>query len=320
MSTILSDEELASWRAKRTGKAVPTSSAKADRGPDAARPVRNPLDGLPAVEDVSVAEDEPVAQSIPSAPASSNEEDLRNQLNAALGRLGPAQRQLEEMRAAMEAQQRQLAEFQQQLAERQAAEATAKAKQAAENFDPFEGMSKDEIEMLDPTAAELIRKAARNAYAKATSNVKDPEALINEVLAKRDARTRDVYIRSTADQLGLVKLGKEPRFTKWLEEDDSAAILLNQFVQAPDLDTAKSLEPKLRQMLKRYEKSTDSNRTPDPTDRLSAHLDRDSNRASNNGKRVITPEDARAIRNEATRLVRARQFKEAEKLLSQLSV
>jgi len=321
MSTTLSDAELAAWRAKRTGKPLPANpvAADPDRGPDAPRMARNPLDGLPAPDmNLGQADGNPPAPA--PAPAAPGNDELHNQLASALGRVAPLQRQLDEMRVAFEAQQRQITEYQHQLAEHQAAQATAKAKQAAENFDPFEGMSKDEIEMLDPAAAELIRKAARNAYSKAASAVKDPEALINEVLAKRDARTRDVYVRSTAESLGLVKLGADAQFTKWLEGDDSAAILLNQFVHASDLDTAKSLEPKLRQMLKRYERDTNQpNRTPDPTTRLSAHLDRDSNRSSNGGKRVLTPEEARAIRNEATRLTRARQFKEAEKLLSQLT-
>jgi len=247
-------------------------------------------------------------------------EELRAQLAAANGRLGPAQRQVEEMRAAHEATQRQLVELQAQLAEQHAAQATLKAKQLAEQFDPFEGLSQQEIEMLDPTAAELIRRAARNAYSKAASSVKDPEALINDALAKRDARARDNFVRATADSLGLVKLGSDPKFAKFLEEDDAAGLLMNAFVQSPDLDTARMLESRLRNMLKRYEKTVQQpSRAPDPNGQLANHLDRNHGGAQGGRKAAATPDEAKQIRAEATRLIRARKFKEAEALLTSIN-
>ncbi len=318
----LSDDELAVWRAKRTGKSVPAAPAGGsdDRNPSAPRAARSPLDGFadPGAniddDDKDLPPSDPPSGSAGLAP----EDELRAQLAAANGRLGPVQRQLEELRSANEAAQRQMAELQTQLAEQHARDAMEKAKQAANAFDPFEGMSKDEIDMLDPSAAELIKRAARNAYAKAASAIKDPEALINEALAKRDARSRDNYIRATADSLGLVKLTGDVKFNKFLTEDDSASILLNSFVQSPDLDTARNLEPRLRQMLKRYEKSTtSSSRAADPQDRLSAHLDRSG--ASHPNRQSISPEEAKQLRNEAARLTRARRFKEADAILAKLN-
>lgn len=328
MSKTLTEDELNAWRSKRTGRPVkaddtgPAVATNAGGGPDAPRSVRSPLDGMPGVPVApDNIDDTPAPQVQPDylAPLSNADEELRQQLAAANGRLGPVQRQLEEMRAAHEATQRQLAEYQTQLAEHQAAQATAKAQKMAAEFDPFEGMSAAEIEMLDPTAAELIKRAARNAYSKAASSIKDPEALINDALAKRDARSRDNYIRATADTLGLVKLGSDQKFNKFLTEDDSAGILLNSFVKAPDLETARALEPRVRTMLKRYEKAATPTRNPDPQDQLSQHLDRGQGGASAARKQVATLEEARQIRNDISRLLRARKFKEAEQLQALLN-
>jgi hypothetical protein len=326
MSKTLTEDELNAWRSKRTGRPVksddngPAVPTNAGGGPDVPRSIRSPVDGMPGVPALNI-DDEPAPQDTPTfnLPAHDADEELRQQLAAANGRLGPVQRQLEEMRAAHEATQRQLAEYQAQLAEHQAAQATAKAQKMAAEFDPFEGMSAAEIEMLDPAAAELIKRAARNAYSKAASSVKDPEALINDALAKRDARSRDNYIRATAETLGLVKLGSDQKFNRFLTEDDSAGILLNSFVKAPDLETARALEPRVRTMLKRYEKAATPTRNPDPQDQLSQHLDRGHGGASANRKGATTPEEARQIRGEIARLTRARKFKEAETLQALLN-
>jgi hypothetical protein len=323
----MTDEELAAWRSKRTGKAVSIDKSQgAGQGPDAARQARSPLDGYadPAPsgdegDDDLSAHNKFDPTKLPGNDHGGADPELKNQLDAALGRVAPMQRQLEEMRAANEAAQRQMAELQAQLAEQNAAREAAARKAAADSFDPFEGFAKEEIEALDPLAADLIRKAARNAYTKAAGSVKDPEALINEALAKRDARTRDNFIRSTAGALNLVQLGNDPKFNKFLAEDDSAALLLNSFVQSPDVDTAKNLEPRVRAMLKRFEKSTTSTRTPDAQDRAAAHLDRAPTGTTQHGRKAATADEARLIRQEANRLTRARKFDEANKLLAQLS-
>ena len=326
----MSDQDLDAWRAKRTGKKqqqqpvlLIDAPSNSGGGPEMSKPMRSPTDGLVEPDFLNDQQEQPSNEPAPQnqEPHASNElEDLRQQLAAAQGRLSPAQRQLEEMRAAHEANQRQLYELQSQLAERQAQDATAKAKQAAENFNPFEGFTQDEIDMLDPTAVKFIEKASRNAYSKAAMNNKDPEELIQKALAQRDARAKDNYIRATADTLGLVKLSSDPKFQKFLAEDDSAGILMNSFVAAPDLESARGLEQRVRTMLKRFEKSTTTTtRTPDPQDRLSAHLDRASDGQSFQSRRPATPEEARRISEEAKRLMRARKFDEANKLLASIN-
>lgn len=326
MSRTLTEEELASWRAKRTGKPMPSDTSdatvrtNAHGGPDAPKLQRHPLEGVAgfdATDDLPL--DEPVVQHTP-APNSQEAEELRQQLAAANGRLGPVQRQFEEMRALVETQSRQLAEFQSQLAAKQADETAARTKAAADSFNPLEGLSQDQIDMLDPAALKLIESAARNAYSKAASQIKDPEALIQQVLAKRDAQARDAFIRATADTLSLSQLSNDSKFTKFLAEDDSAGLLLNSFINAQDIDAAKLLEPRVRTMLKRFEKSTNSTRTPDPQDRAAAHLDRapqGTQARSNAGPR--TAEQVRAIQEQAKRLSRARKFKEANELLASIN-
>lgn len=323
----MTDAQLDDWRSKRTGRKVQTNApdkAPSDgRQPDGDGGNRSPIFDMGA---------DPASLSTllngsqeDNTPAPRNDDGevsrLQSQLDAAHGRVGPLQRQLEELRAANEAAQRQLIEMQSKLAEKEALEASLRAQKMAESFDPFEGMTKDEIDMLDPTAAEMIRRAAKNAYSKAASNVKDPEALIHKALAERDARARDNYIRATAESLGLVKLGSDPQFNKFLTEDDSAGMLLNQFVKAADLDTARMLEPRVRLMLKRYEKTAASGqRDPDPQDRLSHHLDRSSNGGGGNGRnKNLSPAQVRELTAQANRLARARRFKEADAIFAQIN-
>lgn len=319
----MNDEQLAEWRSRRTGRKVqagPDKTPADGRSPVINMGAENPdmatLLGMGAPGDNTPPAGDPPAS---RAPTDDEIARLQSQLDAAHGRLAPTQRQLEELRAANEAAQRQLVELQTQLAEKQAMEASLRAKQMADSFDPFEGMTKEEIDMLDPTAAEMIRRAAKNAYTKAASNVKDPEALIHKALAERDARARDNYIRATAETLGLVKLGSDAKFNKFLAEDDAAGILLNTFVKAPDLDTARMLEPNIKRMLKRYEMSIASDRrNPDPQDRLSHHLDR-GDTGGNGRSKNFSPAEVRELTAKAKQLARARRFKEADAIFAQIN-
>lgn len=311
----MTDQELEAWRAQRTGRAIPkNNSGDANRGPDAPGTSRSPLDGY-------VNSDPAPAPATP-APAPAADPALQNQLDAALGRLAPLQRQHEEMRAALEAQQRANAQMQSELEELRRGQQAAANKQAASEFNPFEGLPQEDVDMLDPSARALIEAAARNAYAKAAGSIKDPEALIAQALAKRDEKARNDYIRATASALNLMTLSNDAKFNTFLQEDDSASLLLNSFVNAPDLETARSLETRVRTMIKRFEKSTGSTRTPDPQDQLSAHLSRNAQGGTPSGhpaKVATTPEEARQIRNRAAQLMRARKFDEANKLLASIN-
>lgn len=324
----MNDAQLAAWRAKRTGKAVPTNNAgDSNRGPDAAIVPRSPLDGMtmdngdPAfVIPSGNADPDPAPAFNPTLPAV--DPQVQNQLDAALGRLAPLQRQNEELKAALEAQQRATATMQAQMADLQNAQQTAAAQTAAANFNPFEGLDAEQIDMLDPTSRAIVEAAARNAFTKASNGFKDPEALITKALAARDEKAKIDYIRTTAAATGLVALSNDTKFNAFLREDDSANFLLNSFINAADVETARSLEPNLRKMLKRYEKTTNT-RTPDPHDQMSAHLSRTPGASgSANGqpaKAATSPEEARTIRNRAAQLTRARKFKEADALLASIN-
>jgi hypothetical protein len=312
----LTGAELLAWRAKRTGrKNLEVFTEDPTNSPNGPIAALSPLEGYHGVDpdnkDGTPAPDTPAA-------GSASDNDLRNQLDSALGRVAPLQRQMEELRAAHEAANRRAAELEAALRERDAAQAEAAAARAADEFDPLEGISQEERDLLDSTALAIIAQTAKNAFKKAAGNREDPKELIARELAKRDAQTRDRYIRGTVETLGLIKLGNDTKFNKFLAEDDSAALLMNQFVNAPDTDTARSLEPRIKTMLKRFEKTTDSPRQPDAQDRMSAHLNRDAGAQSTSSHGNLTPEEARRITNEAKRLIRAGRQAEAKKLLAQL--
>jgi hypothetical protein len=327
---------LMEWRAKRIGKVVPVGTVASDDAPSPFKTpseaqAKSPLDG----QDLSFGRDtltsterngdvQPQAPAAPTPPAESDEvKRLRAELDSALGRVAPTQKQIEELTAANRAAMQRLAEYESNIRERDELERKEKSRRAAEDFDPFEGFSEDEVNLLDPTAANLIRKAARNAYVKASAGNKDPEELINAALAKRDQVSLGNFLRAAADSLGLVSLQNDDAFNSFLREDDSAAILLENFVRAPTIDAARGLEPKVRNMLKRFEKTvgvtTATQKKPDPQEMLSAHLDRNGQPSGQNRSKSITPEEARRIANQSKALTRAGKHKEARDLLAQIN-
>lgn len=324
----LTEEQLMAMRAKRLGKPI-TGAADAPhdgmhiaKSPGSAGKVPDFLADLAKDGEAPAGETSP--QPAPAPQTNEELEALRQQLAAANGRLAPAQRQSEELKTALEAQQRQIAELQAQLAEQQAAAASRKAQEAAAQFDPFEGLSQDEISMLDPTAADLIRKATRNAYSKAASQVKDPEEIIRRTLAERDARQLQTYLRSTAESIGLTKLATDARFQSFVEEDGGANYLLTSFMKAADIDIARAVENDVRKLIKRFEKTIGDNksnqRTPDPQDQLSQHLSRNPGGASGARQSVSSPEDVKQITDRAKRLARAGKHKEANELLASINM
>lgn len=321
----MTPEQLAEWRAKRTGKPMaellgnPPSNAGLD--PDAPRIIRSPAGNMPVpdfMQDPDMGTPAPAAN--PQPAANPELEELRQQLAAAHGRLGPTQRQLDEMRATLDAMQKQNAQLQATLEDQQRVSAATRTKQQAADFDPFEGLSKDQIDLLDPAAAEMIRQAARNAYAKAASQTKDPEEIIRKTLAERDALALRKFVQATAASTGLTKLATDPRFEKFVAEDDSATLLLNSFMQAADIEIAQALEPNLRRLIKRFEKTTDSTRNPDPQDQLASHLARAPGAAPAGASRqAASAEDVKTISAKARALARAGKHKEANQLLASIN-
>jgi hypothetical protein len=316
------EEGLAAWRAQRLGKPVNLKHDLAAEGvpsnggggPDSERAEpRHPLEKFNPMElDTGGNQDDD-----DNRP---DEDNVQQQLAAANGRLGPAQRQIEEMRAAMQALQQQNADMQARLAERESQERNTRNQRAAQEFNPLEGLSKDELDMLDPAALKMIEHVGRQAFTKAHGSLREHEELIEKTLSQRDARERDNFIYGAAEILGLNKLGNDNKFNRFLNEDDSAALLLNSFTQSKDIATARMLEPRVRSMLKRFEKTTNSTRTPDPQDRASAHLARKPDAQSAGSQRGghVSADEVRRVTEQARRLARAGKHKESRELLASI--
>jgi hypothetical protein len=319
------EEGLAAWRSQRLGKPVNLKHDLAAEGvpsnggggPDSERQEpRHPLEGHkfnPMELDTGGNQDE-------SEYNQPDGDNVQQQLAAANGRLGPAQRQIEEMRAAMQALQQQNADMQARLLERESQERATRNQRAAQEFNPLEGLSKDELDMLDPAALRMIEHVGRQAFTKAHGSLREHEELIEKTLSQRDARERDNFIYGTAETLGLNKLGNDNKFNKFLNEDDSAALLLNSFTQSKDIATARMLEPRVRSMLKRFEKTTNTTRTPDPQDRASAHLARKPDAQSAGSQRGghVSADEVRRVTEQARRLARAGKHKESRDLLASI--
>lgn len=344
MRTALSDEQLLAQRQARIGRtAVTTPGNGAPPEPGLARPASDPGVARPAVPQrdpfsgLPVGAEDFTPEPAPAAPAPQQQFDaqsaftaMQQQLDAALGRVAPLQQQLEQYRSTAETLQASNAALQAKLMEVQDATTKRAAQEAAASFDPFEGMSADELAMIDPAVISVMRRSAQAALAKATAQVGDPRALIAQTLQERDARQLKAFQQSVNEELQLVQLGSDPKFQQFLSTDDSADMLLNSFVQATDIDAAQKLATRVRTMLKRYRAATPSsapagnNGTPDPQDRLSAHMSRSGNQSAAPGangqtRNVLTPEQVQGIRKQAQTLTRQRKFKEAQALLDQLS-
>jgi hypothetical protein len=328
MATALADNDLDAWRARRTGKPVKTDNSGGPEGvptnaggnPMDIRIARHPLEDMTPpglANDPAPAPADPAPQ--PNGQSDALVEELRQQLAAANGRNGPVQRQFEEMKTTLSALQQQNALLQQQLESRTAEEAESRRKKAASDFNPFDGIPQEQLDMLDPTALKLMEHIGRNVYAKTTHGSVDPVAVFHEELSKRDARTKDDYIMATAETLGIPVLAKDPKFSDFLAEDDSAGMLLNSFMQSKDLATARLLETNLRKMLKRYEKTASATRTPDPQASAATHLNRAPSGQQGGQGNTPSNESVTQITVRAKALARAGKHKEAKALLDSIN-
>ena len=322
----MTEEELLAARAKRTGRKQPgvpmeQSGAATGRFPGQDTGGRSPLDGFSEDE----AHVEPEADTPPASktPPQQNP-DLLNQLNAAMGRLQPMQQQLADREAALAAMQHQISEMNAKVAQYEAAERSARAKQVAEEFDPFAGLDAEELDMLDPITRNTIKAATRSAIAAVNARYRDPEEVVRKTMQEQDKQRRDALIQTTNQDLGLVELSRDKEFEAFIEGDDSAGLLLSQYLNAPDARSAELLIPRVRSMVKRYQssvKNPSNSRTPDPADALASHARRGSNRpAENGGTRTtqLTPAQAKEVRLKASAAIRAGRKDEANRLLQQL--
>jgi len=324
MRAQLSDEQLLAQRQARTGRAIamaeaPTGEPRGNVDPGGARPAvpsRDPFASPSAPANTAPPEDGYL-------PAGN---DAQQQLAAALGRLAPMQQQLEEYRTMAEQLRASNAKMMADMQAQQQLSVVDKARKDAESFDPFEGMSADELAMMDPVVIDAMRRSARAALAKATATLGDPRALIAQTLQERDQRAVKHFIAGVNDELKLTQLGNDPQFRQFLDTDDSADMLLNSFVQASDMDAAQKLAARVRTLIKRFRTTapnSGSPRNPDPQGRLSAHMSRSGDAAApgqqGQTRNVLTAEQIANVRRQATALSRQRKFAEANELLKTIS-
>jgi len=321
---MASDEELLAARAKRTGRkntGVPLdqTGVSNQRHPGQDNESRSPLDGFEA--DPSVDNDDGVDHT----PRQPQPNDTQNQLNAAIGRLQPLQQQLADREAALVAVQHQLAEARAAASKYEQAEREAIARRAADEFDPFAGIPPEDLELMDPIVRNTILASTRATMKAFGSRFRDPEEVVRQTMAAQDKLRRDALVQTTNQDLGLVDLSRDPKFEAFINEDDSAGLLLQNYINAPDARSAEILIPRVRAMVKRYQSNakTPDPRNPDPADALAAHSRRGSNRPSDSagGTRgaQLSPAQAKDIRLKATAAIRAGRKDEANRLMQQLN-
>lgn len=329
MPATLTEEQLLANRARRIGRPIPAGNVPAGlAGPDAPRTALNPLDGM-LPDDTTPPAPTPTPTPQPPAPAPApagpTMAALQAQLDSLAGRLAPTQQALAEAQEANRALAAANAELQQQMAAAQATAAAAAARRQADEFDPFAGLTADQLAEMDPNLLNAMRLSARAALAQAMSAVKDPTVIVAEALAARDKQNLSTFLSTASAELGLQALAANPKFQAFTATDDSADMLLSSFLKAPNVDTARTLLPRVKSMLKRYEKSIASDATgdppADPDARLSAHLARtpDASSASPAPRQAVSPEQAAKLRREHSQAVRARDFKKAAVIMAQLN-
>lgn len=329
MPAVLSDAELLAQRARRIGRPVMTAPAG---GPGTPREALDPTGGMGLTDDAGdTFTDEPTpAPRAPTgnpAPAPQSNElaaqvaQLQQQLNAALGRVSPAQQQLEELRTTAQQQAATIAKLQADLSSANSAHAKRTAQEAAAEFDPYEGMTAEELAMIDPAVLDTTRRATRAAIARVTSQMPDPQALLTAAFQERDARELRAFMAQAEAELKLGAVQHDSKFMAFAAEDDSADMLMHSFLNAPDLSTARSLQPRVRSMLKRYERTVGNSNLSDPPARASEHLSRTpaANGSPQAPRGAITPDQAAKLRREHAAAVRTGDRKKAAELLQRLT-
>ena len=333
MRVPMSDAEMLAQRQARIGKTVVTAPQQGEPLQDAGRPdpgvaratkpARTPFEDARSTPGDEDADDSLVTPADVGDGATVAE--LRAQLAAAQGRVGPLQQQLEQFRATAEALQTSNATLSARQQELDAAATARQAAEAAAAFDPLEGMDADVLEQIDPVVLEGMRRSARAAMAKATAGIADARTIITQTLQERDTRTLKAYVNQTTADLNLVALGSDPRFKAFLENDGAADMLMHTFLQVTDLDAARDLAGRMKKMVKRFSDTPGSGvkQNPDPKSDLSAHLSRSGSNtasgASGHSRKALTPEMVKDIQAKARALSRKRNHKDAQALLAQLN-
>lgn len=320
----MTDQTLDDWHAKRaarTGRAnaLPQDGQATGRSPADERDPRNPTADM-SVNPITGA---PVDAPEPNSTVQPNTDytALRQQLDAANGRVAPLQQQLASMQALLDAERQQRAALEAQAQQRAEAEERAAAEARARDFDPFASLTDDQRRELDPTVQDILGTAMRNLYTQMAPK-QDAKQLIAETLAERDRRDARAFVAAHAEASGLQALVDDPAFKKFVAEDDSAELLLNTFAHTTEPTAARTLAPRITSLVKRFTKTANAGgRNPDPVNGSSPdeYLRRgDASGADGNRKAAVSSAEAAALRKEATRLSRMRKFKEADAILARL--
>jgi hypothetical protein len=324
----LSDDELQAWRAARTGKAVNFGGGSEGRHPEEDPSGAGPIGDLDDLSGDDPSFD-PTALDTASggdptrAPPPRQPDDAQQRLDAALGRVAPLQRQLQEANEANRSLADTVTALTQRLDAMTADGARARAEQEAEAFDPFEGMTQDQLDNLDPAVVDAMRRAARKSLATTLSKVQDPAALIEKAMAERDNRRLKSYLKQISDELNLQAVADDPQFNAYAQEHGSADMLVSSLLQSATVDIAQALKPRVTKMLagfqtwKTAKKSADA-QPGDPTPRTPGSYASRGPAGSGSGsqRRVVNgPADMARLRAEHAAATRRRDFKEAKRLL-----
>ena len=295
----------------------PTDTPAAQSGPASPPPSRSPLDVF-----LAPAEGTQPPAAAPAAPvAASATPDyaaLQNDLAAAHGRVLPLQQQLEEQRATLRAQQAAIDAANAELATFKSQQNMARAQDTFKDYDPLANLTPDQLAVLDPEAAEMIRASSRNAVQTVASHF---ESRFSEIDRRQEEAARQsvsAFVNRKGSDLGLDKLAVDPKFKQFLDDDDSAKFLLGSFVGSANVEAARSLAPRVKSMIARFEKTTSaaSGHVPDPANVASStqYLDRGFNGSASER----SPDETRAILAQAKRLARSGKHAEAAKLTASL--
>ena len=239
---------------------------------------------------------------------------MQNDLAAANGRVGPMQMQLEQQRLFIQTMQQNQQQLQQQLAAALGQQSVAKAQQLFADFNPFEGLSEQQLAALDPEAADIIKAANRNAMTQLAAHVENRFSELDQRRQTEHQTEIQTLLTRKGEELGLNKLSTDPAFKKFLDEDDSAKYLLGMFVNAKSTGDVHTLTNQVKGMIKRYEKTTAAPSAPSPDPATTTTTTNFLDRNFNGTAQAHDPKKVKEVLAEAKRLSRAGMHKEAAAL------
>lgn len=246
-------------------------------------------------------------------------EDLRRQLAALNGRVGPAQRNADEYQRLYTGERQERERETRELNARiEALNSQLEARETT--IDPKELLSEDELADIDPKVIDVVMKLAQGIAKKMTPKV-DPRSVTLEVLAERETRQVADYRTQvlTDPARGLHQLGTlayDQKFIDWSQgEDNDIDSVMQSLLNAKSTAEIDRYAKIVAKRIARFKEASKGGKEPtDPNRSLNRHMRRKS------GERLTKAEaDAKLAR--ARTLMRSRNpadQAEAKKILDSL--